>query len=220
MHWCSLCFLSVDANVLSRVPALAHTPASFLVLPTLKCLFLPNRVQDNCFPVSLCPLHHFITATEEVLIQCMWAQIAQLCQAWRHRPLRPQRMGGRNTCISRTSTRPVRTAQETLSQNNSRNTLASDYKLPVFVNVHILHNLNLYSHWCPRSTSLTWSQSVITHVPCPYWNCYLVSQWSSLCLLMGLPLRLHYAGLFIVELIISPHLILHSEKHVNCIHHL
>lgn len=159
MHWCSLCFLSVDANVLSRVPALAHTPASFLVLPTLKCLFLPNRVQDNCFPVSLCPLHHFITATEEVLIQCMWAQIAQLCQAWRHRPLRPQRMGGRNTCISRTSTRPVRTAQETLSQNNSRNTLASDYKLPVFVNVHILHNLNLYSHWCPRSTSLTWSQS-------------------------------------------------------------
>lgn len=130
----------------------------------------------------------------------MWAQIAQLCQAWRHRPLRPQRMGGRNTCISRTSTRPVRTAQETLSQNNSRNTLASDYKLPVFVNVHILHNLNLYSHWCPRSTSLTWSQSVITHVPCPYWNCYLVSQWSSLCLPMGLPLRLPYAGLFIVEL--------------------
>lgn len=35
MHWCSLCFLSVDANVLSHVPALAHTPASFLVLPTL-----------------------------------------------------------------------------------------------------------------------------------------------------------------------------------------
>lgn len=84
----------------------------------------------------------------------------------------------------------------------------SSFRLPVFTNVLIFHNLNLYLHLCPRFNSLTWSHwSLMFHVHMEIMLPYITLK-SSIYFPIGFPSKLGYAGLFIDELIIQS-LILH-----------